>query len=60
MVNLDNLKKERTKYIKAYRNCRPLNNQTNFKFLEMRKEFGRKYKQLDKKIKKIQRIKESA
>lgn len=55
MNTLNNLKSERTKYIKAYRNCRPLSNQTNNEFLEMRNEFGRKYKELDKKIKKIQR-----
>lgn len=57
MTNLDNLKQERTKYIKAYRNCRPLTGQTNQEFLAMQKEFGRKYKELDKKIKKIQRKK---
>jgi len=55
MTNLDNLKQERTKYIKAYRNCRPLSNQSNEEFLAMQKEFGRKYKELDKQIKKIQR-----
>lgn len=57
MTNLDNLKQERTKYIKAYRNCRPLSNQSNEEFLAMQKEFGRKYKELDKQIKKIQRKK---
>jgi len=55
MTNLENIKKERTKYIKAYRNCRPLSNQSNEEFLAMQKEFGRKYKELDKQIKKIQR-----
>lgn len=57
MINLDNLKQERTKYIKAYRNCRPLSNQSNAEFLAMQKEFGRKYKELDKEIKKIQKQK---
>ena len=55
MKNLDKLKKERTKYIKAFRNCTPLSNQTNNEFLEMRNEFGRKYKELDNQIIQIQR-----
>lgn len=55
MDNLNNLKSERTKYLKAYRNCRPLENQTNQEFAEMQKGFAKKYKELDKKIKKIQR-----
>lgn len=54
MTNLDNLKQERTKYIKAYRNCRPLSNQSNKEFLEMQKGFAKRYVELDKQIKRIQ------
>ena len=53
MINLDNLKQERTKYIKAYRNCRPLSNQSNKEFLEMQKGFAKRYAELDKQIKRI-------
>jgi uncharacterized coiled-coil DUF342 family protein len=55
MDNLNNLKLERTKYLKAYRNCRPLKNQTMQEFTEMQKGFARKYQELNKEIKKIQR-----
>lgn len=54
MTNLDNLKQERTKCIKAYRNCTPLSNQSNEEFLAMRKGFAKKYVELDKNIKRIQ------
>ena len=62
MEKLDVLKQERTKYIKAYRNCRPLAGQTAQETLDMMRGYGRKYKELDKQIKKIQRLqrKESA
>ena len=55
MENLEQLKQERTKYIKAYRNCTPYKNQTLQESAEMRKGFGRKHQELDKQIKKIQR-----
>ena len=55
MENLYNLKLERTKYLKAYKNCRPLENQTIQEFTEMQNGFAKKYKELDKQIKKIQR-----
>ena len=55
MENLEQLKQERTKYIKAYRNCTPLPEQTLQDAIEMRRGFGRKYQELDKQIKKIQR-----
>ena len=55
MDNLNNLKIERTKYLKAYRNCRPLENQTNQEFAEMQNDFARKYAEINKQIKKIQR-----
>ena len=55
MDNLNNLKIERTKYLKAYRNCRPLKNQTNQEFAEMQNDFARKYAEINKQIKKIQR-----
>ena len=55
MENLEQLKQERTKYIKAYRNCRPLSGQTVQEAIEMRRGFGRKHQELDKQIKKIQR-----
>jgi|TARA_R100000030_G_scaffold75806_1_gene58902 hypothetical protein len=61
MSNLEQLKQERTKYIKAYRNCRPLTGQTMQEFEVMQKGFAAKYKELDKQIKKMQRLqKESA
>ena len=56
MNNLESLKKERTKYIKAYRNCRPIAGQTAQETLDMIRGYGRKYKELDKQIKKIQRL----
>ena len=60
MDNLNNLKIERTKYLKAYRNCRPLENQTNQEFAEMQNGFAKKYAEINKQIKKIQRnIRES-
>ena len=55
MENLQELKQERTKYIEAYRNCTPLLEQTLKEFIEMKRGFGRKYQELDKQIKKIQR-----
>ena len=62
MENLEQLKQQRTFYIRAYRNCRPLTGQTLQEFVAMQKGFGSKYKELDKQIKKIQRLqrKESA
>ena len=56
MENLEQLKQQKTFYIKAYRNCRPLAGQTLQEFSEMKKGFGRKYKELDRQIKKIQRL----
>ena len=56
MNNLEQLKQQRTVYIKAYRNCRPLTGQTPQEFLAMQKGFGSKYKELDRQIKKIQRL----
>ena len=62
MTNLEELKQQRTFYIKQYRNCRALAGQTIQEFVAMRKGFGSKYKELDRQIKKIQRLqrKESA
>ena len=55
MNTLENLKKERTQWLKAYNNMRPFAGETPSENLARREEYLNNYKSYDKQIKKIQR-----
>lgn len=55
MNTLENLKKERTQWLKAYNNMRPFASETPSENLARREEYLNNYKSYDKQIKKIQR-----
>lgn len=55
MNTLENLKKERTHWLKAYNNMRPFAGETPSENLARREEYLNNYKSYDKQIKKIQK-----
>jgi hypothetical protein len=55
MNTLENLKKERTHWLKAYNNMRPFASETPSETLERREMYLNNYKLYKKQIKKIQR-----
>jgi hypothetical protein len=53
---MTNLKEKRTHYLKAFKNCTPLDGQSHKEFFDMRANFYTMYKETDKLIKKRQRL----
>ncbi len=56
MNELENLKKQRTHWLKAYNNMRPFAGETPTENLARREEYLNNYRSFDKQIKKVQRL----